>query len=409
MTASGPLADVRVLDLTDALGAYCGKLLADLGADVIKVEPPGGAPGRSRGPFVGDDPHPDRSLWWLFFNTNKRSITLNLQASDGREILKRLAAEASVLVEDSTPGDMDAMGIGYQELRTRNPGLIYTSITPYGQHGPRARYKASDLVGQAMGGLMYRIGWPEDPPNSFGASPAYSQAGAHGAVGTLMALYRRDLTGEGQQVDISMQETVSIINYDGTPRWALEKRAIKRAGPGQGSGGQVARRMWRCKEGQIRFQLVQTQAIAEWPRVVAWLEEHGMAEDLADEWWRDTAERWANLSRIEPTVERFFMTRTARELQEEGQARRIMVMAFNRVDDLFTDPQLATEGFFLDVQHPAIGRDVTFPGGPYRLSGTPWAIRGAATRVGQHNIEIYEGELRLSREELLELKHAGAI
>lgn len=368
---TGPLRDVRVLDLTDELGAYCPKLLADLGADVIKIEPPGGHPGRSRGPFAADG----TSLWWLFYNTNKRSVTV-----EDPETLNRLIQTADAVVEDATPGT-------YEHLRKENLNVVWASITPFGQEGPHARYKGSDLVGQATGGLMYRIGWPEDPPNSIGANPAFSQAGAHAALGTLMALYLRDLTGEGQLVDISMQETVAIINYDGAPRWSLEKRAIKRAGPGQGSGGQKATRVWPCKDGQVRFQLVQTQAYAEWPRVVKWLDDYGMAEDLGSETWAEPFFRMANLAHPEEVVKRFFLTRTARELQEEGQSRRIMVMAFNKVNDLFTDPQLVEGGFFQQVD------DITYPGAPYRLSKTPWAIRTQAPSLGQHNKEILQDEL----------------
>lgn len=158
---SGPLQDVRVLDLTDELGAYCPKLLADLGADVIKIEPPGGHPGRFRAPFAPDG----TSLWWLFYNTNKRSVTIQDQ-----ETLKRLLQTADAVVEDAAPGV-------YDELRKEHPHLVWTSVTPFGQDGPHACYKASDLVGQAMGGFMYRIGWPDDPPNRMGANPAYSQAG----------------------------------------------------------------------------------------------------------------------------------------------------------------------------------------------------------------------------------------
>ena len=388
--APGPLASIRVLDLTDELGAYCPKLLADLGADVIKIEPPGGAPGRSRGPFANDKPGKDRSLWWAFYNTNKRSVTLDLTSPTGQAALKRLTETADVLVEDRTPGVMASLGLGYDGLRTLNAGLVYTSISPYGQDGPRASWKASDLVGQAMGDLMFRIGWPEDPPNSFGASPAYSQAGAHGAAGTLMALYARQTSGHGQHVDVSMQEAVSIINYDGTPRWALERKAVKRAGPGQGSTGIISKRMWPCKEGQIRFQLVGSQAAAEWPRLIAWLDASEMAGTLGDARWDDMFERVAHLTELEDAIAPFFLTMTAREAQEQGQGRRIMVMAFNRIDDLFTDPQLVSQGFFQQLDHPATGQKITFPGAPYRLSKTPWSLRTPAPSLGQHNALLNE-------------------
>ncbi len=405
---AGPLTGLRVLDLSESYGLYCGKLLADLGADVIKVEPPAGSNARHMPPFYHNDASSERSLHWFHFNTNKRSITLNLETADGRDLFHRLAATAAVVIEDATPGTMAALGVGYDALSAANPRLVYAAVTAFGQQGPHAGYKGSDLIGQAMGGLMFRIGWPEDPPNSLGGLQGLNQVGSHAAVGVMLALTHCDATGEGQFVDVSMQEAIAIINYDAMSRFALRRQVIHRSGPGVGSSGIVATRLWHCKQGTVRFQLVGT-SVPEWPRLVEWLAGHSMQEDLADEKWRDAATRMAQLPHIEAVIDRFFMTKTAHELMDEGQARRIMITAFNTVADLFTEPQLTDEGFFTSVEHIALGETVVYPGGPYRFSATPWHIRRPAPALGEYNEAVYVHELGLRPDDLPRLKAAGAI
>ncbi|MCE2463553.1 MAG: CoA transferase, partial [Dehalococcoidia bacterium] len=190
-----PLSGYRVLDLSGPLGVYCGKLMADMGADVIKVEPVGGDPMRDIGPFVHDEPGPDRSLYWHQFNFNKRSISLNFATTQGSDLLRRLAKKADVLLETCQPRILDSLGLGYCDLSAQNQGLIYVSITPFGQTGPYKDYKASDLVGFAMGGYMYVTGWPHTPPNRLWGSQAYHTASNRAFIATLIALYDRLNTG----------------------------------------------------------------------------------------------------------------------------------------------------------------------------------------------------------------------
>ena len=186
------LGDIRVLDLADEKGVYCTKLLADLGADTIRIEEPGGDPMRRIGPFFHDEPDHEKSLYWFQFNTSKRGITLNLETADGREILKRLVKTADVVVETFPPGYLDEMGLGYSVLSELNPGVVLTSITPFGQSGPYRDFQSSDLIAQAMGGLMYLAGFPEDAPHKLHGSQAYHSASVQAAVGTMMALYARE-------------------------------------------------------------------------------------------------------------------------------------------------------------------------------------------------------------------------
>ena len=211
MTATTPgtaLADIRVLELTGPIGTYCTKLLADLGADVIRVEPPGGDPGRHVAPFVRNTPDVDTSIPFLFLHGNKRSVTLDLETADGRALFRDLAARTDVVVESFAPGYLDRLGLGYRDLAARNPGVIVTSISPFGQNGPYRDFKGTDLVGVAMGGLLRLCGFLGRAPDRPGGNQAYMLAGLHGSNGTLLALFHRDLTGEGQHVDVSMQQAV---------------------------------------------------------------------------------------------------------------------------------------------------------------------------------------------------------
>ena len=206
---TGMLSPYRVLDLTDARGLLCGKILADLGADVIQVEPPGGNSARGIGPFYHDEVHPERSLFWWAYTENKRSITLNLTSRDGQALLKRLVKTADFVVESGAPGELAAAGLGYDTLAALNPALIMVSITAFGQDGPYAHYKAPDLVGMGLAGFMYVTGDPDRPPVRVGFPHFYLHGAAAGATGAMLAHAQRTLTGQGQHVDVSCQEAVA--------------------------------------------------------------------------------------------------------------------------------------------------------------------------------------------------------
>ena len=227
----GMLSPYRVLDLTDEKGLLCGKLLGDLGADVIKIERPGGDPARSIGPFYHDEPDPEKSLFWFAFNTSKRGITLDIETADGQEIFKRLVKSADFVIESFPPGYMDKLGLGYSALEKINPGIIMVSITPFGQTGPYKDYKAPDIVAWAMGGQMYPCGDADRPPVRISHhSQAYLHAAAEAAVGAMMALYYREMTGEGQQVDVSIQESVAQLTYGLHASWDMMKVIQQRGG-----------------------------------------------------------------------------------------------------------------------------------------------------------------------------------
>ena len=200
----------RVLDLTTEVGHYCGKVLGDLGADVLKIEPPGGDTARNNGPFYHDIPHPEKSLYWFFTNLNKRGITLDIKTMQGRELFIGLLKNADIVVESFEPGFLDSLGLGYNDLSKINPGVILTSITPFGQTGPYSHYKVTDLVGVSMGGMARLYGYMDTPPMRFSAPQFYFNCGLQGVLGTMVALYHKEMTGEGQHVDVSGQQAVVL-------------------------------------------------------------------------------------------------------------------------------------------------------------------------------------------------------
>ena len=354
-----PLEGIRVIALTGERGAYCTKLLADLGADVFDVEPPGGSDERRLPPFMQSDP--TVSLHFLHFHRGRQSVVLDRDTPEGYDTFERLVASADVLVEDESSASLD-----HEALRALNPGLIHARISGFGASGPRAGWKSSDLVAQAAGSLMYRMGFPEDPPNSMGEGFAHHQTSAHAAAGILLALARRDATGAGGFVDASLQEGIALMQYDVMPMYVTHKTLIKRAGHGQGSSGKRYRRIWECNHGLVRFQLLSQSSDREWPLLLDWLASHRHGEELKDERWLDPAARTAGLAELEPVFDRFFHTMDARTLMHEAQDRGIMLMAFNSVGELTTDPQLADEGFFRTIIHD--GATLTDAGPPYRFA-----------------------------------------
>ncbi|MBI4641019.1 MAG: CoA transferase [Candidatus Tectomicrobia bacterium] len=391
----------RVLDLADSKGLYCTKLMADLGADVIKVEPPGGDSSRDLGPFYHHELHREKSLSFFNLNTNKRSITLNLEKADGREIFKQLVKNADIMVETFPPRYLDALGLGYSVLREMNRRLVMTSITPFGQEGPYRDYNASDIVGVAMGGQMYLCGFPDKPPVRPGASQGYHQASLHAAVGTLLALYYREMTGEGQHVDTSMQEAVSMSLETTQQFFDLTGEVRKRTGR---EYRRPASGLFKCQDGYVFVG-----AERGWDALVDWMTSKGMGGDLNDEKYKDPQIRLNEIDHIHDLFIPFVMSQTRAELYEEAQRRRIILAPVQDIKEIVEDPQLEARGYFYKVEHTELNDTLTYPGPPYHLSETPWQIRRRPPLIGEHNSEIYEGELGYTKAQLAILKSGGVI
>ena len=402
--AQQPLEGYRVLDLSGPLGVYCGKLMADMGADVIKVEPPGGDPMRMAGPFVGKKPDPDRSLNWLHFNTNKRSITLAIGMPDGARLLRRLAKDADVLLETCRPGFLDGLDLGYDVLRGLNPGLIYVSITPFGQTGPYRDYVASDLVGFAMGGYMYVTGWPHTPPTRLWGSQAYHASSNRAFIATLIAVYHRMNTGEGQHVDVSMQESVAATTEHVNMAYHYGGESAVRCGFRH--GGQFVA-TWRCKDG---YASITTNTQKAWDELRAWMAEDGMVGDLMDEKYGSLfVLRGDESSHIEELIESWSSTHTRAEITERGQAGHHPWGPVVTSEELLDNPQLWARSFLMEVEDPELGTSLTYPGAPYNMTRSPWTLKSTAPAAGEHNADVYRGELGLSPQELEELGRSGVV
>ena len=379
------LQGLRVLDLADEKGAFCTKLLADMGADVIKIEPPGGDSTRNIGPFVNDVPHPERSLYFWYHNTSKRGITLDLESNKGQEIFRKLVRTADVVVETFSPGYLKKLGLGYEALRKFNPRLIMTSITSFGQTGPYKDYKSCDLVASALGGQMYVCGAPDTPPLKPYGEQAYLVASLFGAIGTLLALHYRHFSGQGQHVDISMQECVAAVIEHVNVRYLYDQVVPKRQGSLQWNN---AFRLFPCKDGYILLSLFQ-----HWDTLIEWLESEGMAADLKEERWRHPEVRLKGIGHIIQVLERWTRTHTVAELVEQGQLMHFPWAAVNSIAELWDNPQLRERGFFVEVLHAELGFSVPYPGAPYKFSQSPWRISRRAPLIGEHNEQVLEREL----------------
>ena len=399
-----PLTGIRVLDLSGPMGVYCGKLMADMGADVIKVEPPGGDPMRDMGPLVPDRVHPESSIHWLHFNTNKRSITLDVANPRGAQLLKDVSLEAGIVLETFSPGYMNSLGLGYDHLSKGNPGLVYASLTPFGQTGPYRNFKASDLTGFAMGGYMYVTGWPDTPPTRLWGSQAYHTTSNRAFIAILLALFHRMATGKGQFIDVSMQEAVAATtehvntayNYTGEPAVRCGFR----------HGGQFVA-TWRCKDG---FVSITTNTQQAWDDLRDWMAQDGMAGDLSQETFNDRFILRGELSEhIEGLIQTWALTHTRREITEWGQGRHHPWGPATRPDEILDNEHLWDRGYFIEGETLHPGDNLVYPGAPYKMPQSPWRLRHPAPEVGQHNREIYCADLGLSEGDMDTLSARGVI
>lgn len=393
------LGGLKVLDLTEGRGLYTGKMLADFGADVIKIENPEGSKARRIGPFKDDEPDLENSLYFINFNTNKRGITLNIDSPDGKDIFKKLVRRSDVLVEDLGPDKMQSLEIDYNILKRLNRCLIMASVTGFGQAGPYSQYKAPDLVSFAMGGLMYVSGQPDAAPVVAPCEQAYYSASIMAVFGVLAALYLRISTKEGQLVDVSAQETMAAFNQR-MVNYSVASELGKRLGSQYNEAAPA--RIYPCKDGYVHLMVLRA---AHWR---TFLELLGNPETLMGDGMYDPGFRVENADLIDNFVEEFTMAHTKAEIVSMCQAKKIPCTPVNTTADFSNDPHEIARGFITEVEHPVIGRH-SYLGPPYRFSKTPCRIDRPAPKLGQHNREIYHNELGYTEKKLASFKKNGII
>jgi crotonobetainyl-CoA:carnitine CoA-transferase CaiB-like acyl-CoA transferase len=405
--SDGPLSDLKVVEIGGLFSApYCAKLLADLGADVVKVEPPGvGDESRRRGPFPRDQPHPERSGLFLYLNTNKRGVTLDLATATGREILRKLLQWADVLVENLGPRRMAELDLTAEGLIEANPRLVVTAISPFGQTGPRRDDRASDLVSFHSSGYASILGGPVDDPNVVAPLKAAEHqadfvAAINAAFATLAGVFARGRSGVGQRVDVSAQEAMLHFNFGEVARQTDEGKAPSRRKADNPATGGVA--VLPTNDGHVAISPREEHLWARWAEVM------GNPAWTRDERFKDRAARAKNWSTLEPLIAEWTSQRGKDEIFRAAKAARVPAFPVRTIESAFASPQLAARGFFQEVAHPAAG-SFLYPTAPYRFSQVGWQLRRPAPLLGEHNDEIFGTLLGYSAADLVRLHQAAII
>jgi len=412
------LGPYRVLDLTNQRGLLCGQILADLGADVVQVEPPGGSPARGLGPFAGDVPHSERSLFWCAYARNKRAITLDLGRADGQALFRRLVRTADFVIESERPGTFAAWGLDHAALAAVNPRLVTVSITPFGQDGPKASFAESDLVLLAAGGPLVLQGDDDRAPVRLPVPQAYLHAAAEAAVAALVAHHERERSGRGQHVDVSAQQAVALATQSYILCDALGAPEVRRTAGGLKHGRLTLRLLFPARDGFVAITFLFGSAIGPFSRrLMHWIHEEGGCDRATrDKDWIAYAQLLVSgrepieeFERVKALIAAFTGSRTKAELLAAAVERDLLIAPVATIDEVVASPQLAARDYWRTVHHPALARDARHPG-PFAIFGSaPLEYRRPAPRVGEHNRELYQGELGLDDAALARLADGGCI
>ncbi len=401
MNEAGALAGLRVLDLSDHKGALCGRLLADMGADVIKVEPPGGDAARRIGPFLDDLPHPDRSLFFWFYNFNKRSLTLDLKRSRGADLLLALAGCADVVIESFAPGELDRLGLGWERLNRHNRSLILCSLAPFGQSGPYRDFAADDTSLAALGGMLYVNGFPAEAPVRPLGLQSYHCGAQYGAIAIMCALLQREHTGAGQWIDLSIQEATAAAVEHVAASYFAERKIERRHGTLHWTR---FFRAGKCRDGYILHC-----TLGDWTSLIEWVAADGKAQDLTEPRWNDVLYRAEHAEHLFDVLDQWVKDYDREEILCRAQALRLAYAVVQPPEALLQDEQLAARGFFVEVEHPELGQSFRYPGAPYRFGATPWRIYRRPPIAGEHTGEILKSDLGLATDEIAALAAEGVI
>lgn len=415
---SGALFDLKVIDLGHFIaGPYCASLLAGLGAEVIKVEQPGTGDGaRSMGPFPGDEPHIEKSGLFNYLNQGKKSITLNLKSEAGKNAFRKLVAEADVLIENFEPRVMPSLSLAYETLREVNPSLLMTSISNFGQNGPYRDYKGYEITLSALGGIQAEIGEPDREPIKLGGQQLQFQAGLTAAFATMSAVCYRDVTGIGQHIDLAIVEITATLK--GAAIMIYQEMGHHRVRNGarisqtqRDATDDLPPQVYRipgpcivilpCKDGYV---CVDTELPPQWLSLCDMIGRPELKEDPRFSW----VTHHEHADELDAILIDYLKTKTQQELFEEASVWRVPSAVVNNMAQLFHDPQHRARGFFVQVEHPALGK-MDYPGHPFIMSETPWQQVSGAPLLGEHNKEVLIERLGYSEQELAVMAKDGVI
>jgi crotonobetainyl-CoA:carnitine CoA-transferase CaiB-like acyl-CoA transferase len=398
------LSGLRVVEYGDFVSApYCAKLLADLGAEVLKIEPPRGDTARQRGPFPGDRPHPERSGLFLYLNTNKRGVTLDVSTATGRAILDRLLADADIFVHNQPPAALPGLGLDYPTLAAKHPRLIVTAISPFGQTGPYRDYKAYDITTAAAGGLSLGIGDPQRAPLKLPLTQSGIQAGLAAAIASLAAVFARDATGRGQAIDVAEADVWATFHTGvGVVAWVFSGRVRKRSGH-RLLGLPYPHTVLPCKDGYVALQASERR---QWERFIEMIGSPEWAKSPRYQNRLANNEQYAD--ELDALLAPWLMARTKDEIFAICREYKIAGAPLKTVEEVVHDEQLRERDFFVQIDSPETG-PLTYPGLPFTFSEVPWKRSRRAPRLGEHNDAVYAEQLGYTPRQLTELRQVGVI
>ncbi|HWF75950.1 MAG TPA: CoA transferase [Caulobacteraceae bacterium] len=398
------LAGFRVIELANERIAFAGKLLADMGADVILVEPPGGDPARRYPPFLDDVPGPERSLWWWHYNTSKRGVTLDLERNEDRAQFKELVTTADILLESEPRGRLAALGLDYHDLRAARPELIFVSMTPYGRGGSDA--PAVDLTLLAGGGPAWSCGYDDHtlPPVRGGGGQSYHTGCHFAAMSALTALFWRLTSGEGQFIDVSMHQAQNVTTEAASYSWLVAQQTVQRQTGRHAAAVPTGETQMRCQDGRWVNTGVPPRSPADYGAILGWVRELALEADFPEAIF---LEMGANLEKpltydrigVDDEATAIFMAgREALALIAANvsaydyfigcQRRGVAVGVIYSPEEAFEDEHFKARGFQVAVEHEDLARTFRYPGAPYRLTASPWRISRRAPKLGEHNAEL---------------------
>lgn len=408
MKETGLLSAYRILDLTNEKGFLCGKLLGDLGAEVLKIERPGGDLARNIGPFYHDIPDPENSLFWLSFNTSKKGITLDIESIKGKNVFLSLVKKSDCIVESYDSGHLEAIGLGDSVLKKLNPKIILVSIKSFGSTGPYKNYLSCDLILWALSGLLFICGDPDRPPVRVSFPQAYLHASVDAATGAVMALLNRNLTGEAENVEVVALKSMERVAYPAHMLWDAKRKKLRRVGanlkvPPLGTSTPL---IWQCKDGYVAFYLFGGQmGMISNPSLIKWMDEEGMATGYLKtvDWAKfdigNTPQDEIEEKVVHP-IATFFLKHRESVLWIEGLRRRVMVYPVNDVKHIITNSHLKERRFWADFYHPKMGQNFKYPGAFCKTPGDLCRVRRIAPHIGEHNGEVYKSVLNISERDI---------